>query len=185
MKEDETMVMKRITLEELRAVAARSRDCIDKIYLHWTAGNYHQFFTDYHLLIDEDGAIIATTDDLTQRKEHTWHRNSNAVGVALCCCADASCWADGSVDFGSVPPTAEQIDSMAQVVAVLGEELGLAVNANNVMTHCEAAEEDDYGPSTTCERWDLWKLPNIPGDGEIMPGGDVIRGKAIWWQNNW
>lgn len=179
------MVMKRITLDELREVAAQSKDCINKIYLHWTAGNYHQFFTDYHLLIDEDGTVIATTDDLTQRKAHTYMRNSNAVGIAMCCCVDARCWADGTVDFGSVPPTAAQIDSMAQVVAVLCEELGLAVNDNNILTHCEAAELDGYGPSTTCERWDLWKLPNVPGDGEIMPGGDVIRGKAIWWENNW
>ena len=178
-------MMKRITLDELRTIAAQAKDCIDKIYLHWTAGNYHQFFRDYHFCIDEDGAIIASTDDLTERKAHTYMRNSNAIGIALCCCADARCWADGTVDFGSVPPTPAQIDSMAQVVAVLCEELGLVINANNVMTHCEAAEEDGYGPSTTCERWDLWRLPNVHGDGEIMPGGDVIGGEAIWWRNNW
>lgn len=179
------MTMKRITLDELRAIARKSKNCIDRIYLHWTAGNYHQFFSDYHLCIDEDGAIIASTDDLRQRKAHTYMRNTNSVGIALCCCADASCWADGRVDFGSVPPTPEQIDSMAQVVAVLCEELDLAVNANNVITHCEAAEQDGYGPSSTCERWDLWKLPNLPGDGEIMDGGQVIRGKAIYWQKHW
>ena len=73
---------------------------------------------------------------------------------------------------------------MAKVTAVLCEELGLEINRYNVMTHCEAAEIDGYGPSTTCERWDLWRLKDIPGDGQLKDGGDVIRGKAIWWQNN-
>ena len=41
-------VTKRITLDELRQLAARARGNIDKIYLHWSAGIYHQFFSDYH-----------------------------------------------------------------------------------------------------------------------------------------
>ena len=84
-----------------------------------------------------------------------------------------------------MPPTELQIDSMAKVVAVLCEELGLEINADTVMTHAEAADLDDYGPATTFERWDLWKLLDVPGDGELKPGGDVIRGKAIWWHHNW
>lgn len=176
--------MKRMTLEEIRPLAAKSKGEIDKIYLHWTAGGPHQFFLDYHFNVDEDGAVIATTDDLSERKNHTWRRNSRAIGIAMCCAAGAQCWADGTVDFGEYPPTAEQIDGMAKLVAVLCDELGIEINADNVMTHCEAAELDYYGPSTTCERWDLWKLPDIPGDGEIKNGGDVIRGKAIWWQQN-
>ena len=102
----------------------------------------------------------------------------------MCCCVDAKCWADGRVDFGSVPPTPEQIDGMAQAVAAICKEMKLPIVDDVVMTHCEAAEKDCYGPSTTCERWDLWKLPDLPGDGKIKPGGDVIRGKAIWFQNN-
>jgi len=178
-------VTKRITLDELRQLAARARGNIDKIYLHWSAGNYHQFFSDYHLNIDSDGAVMATTEDLTEYKAHTWRRNSRAIGIALACCVDAVAHADGHIDFGNVPPTELQIDSMAKVVAVLCEELGLDINADTVMTHAEAADVDDYGPATTFERWDLWKLPDLPGDGELKPGGDVIRGKAIWWHHNW
>lgn len=178
------MAMKRITIDELREIAKAAAGKIDKIYLHWTAGNYHQFYYDYHLMIDNDGAIIASTDDLTEVKDHTWRRNSRSIGIAMCCCVDAKCWADGRVDFGSVPPTPEQIDGMSQAVAAICKEMKLPIVDNVVMTHCEAAEKDCYGPSTTCERWDLWKLPDIPGDGKIKPGGDVIRGKAIWFQNN-
>ena len=179
------MVTKRITLDELRQIAKAANGKINKIYLHWTAGNYHQFFGNYHLNIDSDGAVMATTDDLTDYKSHTWRRNTGAIGICMCCCVDAVAYADGRVDLGSVPPMAMQIDGMAKAVAVLCEELGLAINEYNVMTHAEAADLDDYGPATTFERWDLWKLPDVPGDGELKPGGDVIRGKAIWWSNNW
>lgn len=175
------MVMQRVTLDEVKELAKSARGSVDKIYLHWTAGGYHQFFIDYHFCVDNDGAIISTTQNLTETKAHTWRRNSRAIGIAMCCCADARCWADGSVDFGEYPPTAEQIDGTAKLVAVLCEELGIEITADNVMTHCEAAELDYYGPSTTCERWDLWRLPRIPGDGEIVDGGDLIRGKAIYW----
>ena len=109
------MVTKRITLDELRQLAKRARGNIDKIYLHWSAGNYHQFFSDYHLNIDSDGAIMATTDDLTEYKAHTWRRNSRAIGIALACCVDAVAYADGRVDFGNVPPTELQIDSMGKL----------------------------------------------------------------------
>lgn len=175
---------KTITLQELRQMARAAKGCIDRVYLHWTAGNYGDYSDDYHINIDEDGSIIATTGDLTELKNHTWHRNSNAIGVAMCCCAGAMAYAGGVIDFADQPPTAAQIDAMAKIVAVLCEELGLEINSRNVMTHCEAAEIDDYGPSTTCERWDLWFLPDVPGDGELKPGGGVIRGKAIWWQQN-
>ena len=40
------MLMKRITLNELRQLAKAANGKINKIYLHWTAGNYHQFFSD-------------------------------------------------------------------------------------------------------------------------------------------
>lgn len=180
------MPQKRITLDELRVMARAAKNKIDHIYLHWTAGRYHQFFDDYHLCIDSDGAIIATTDDLAELKAHTWRRNSDAIGIAMCCCAGATAYQGGVIDFGDYPPTAEQIDVVAQVVAVLCQELGLDINRNIVMTHCEAAEIDGYGPedSDPDMRWDLWFLPDIPGDGELKPGGGVIRGKAVWWQLN-
>lgn len=51
------MPIKRITLDELRQLAKAAAGSIDKIYLHWSAGNYHQFFSDYHLNIDSDGPL--------------------------------------------------------------------------------------------------------------------------------
>ena len=59
--------MRRITLQELahlgvlyppsltRAAARYGRSV--KLYLHWSAGHYGQFFEDYHVQIDADGAV--------------------------------------------------------------------------------------------------------------------------------
>ena len=175
------------TLADVRGMAAEARDTIDHVYLHWTAGSYEHAYDDYHICIGEHGEIYIMCNDFREVLAHTWKRNRYAVGVALCCCADASAYGDGTIDFGTEPPTTEQIESMAQVVAVLADEFGLPLDCDDyVMTHCEAAEKDDYGPSTTCERWDLWYLPDEYGsDGAIQPGGDLIRGKAAFYQRIW
>ena len=167
---------------------------IDMIYIHWTAGWYGSFFDDYHINIDYDGTIYLSTDNLAAHKSHTWRRNSRSIGIALACCGDASAKADGTIDFGSHPPTKEQIESCAIVVDVLCAALNLPIQVLDkdgnpdwsrmaVMTHCEAAELDDYGPSTTCERWDLWYLPDYINGG-LKPGGDLIRGKALWYKEH-
>ena len=100
----------------------------------------------------------------------------------MLCCAGACCIADGDIEWGDYPPTKVQIEAMSRVVATLCSALELPINSDTVMTHCEAAELDDYGPSTTCERWDLWYLEDT--DGTIRPGGELIRGKAIWYQQH-
>ena len=176
--------MIKITLAELREMAREAKGYIDNIYVHWTAGRYHQFFDDYHLNVDADGSIYACTEDLTELLAHTWHRNSRAIGICMAGCYNAKPHSGYNTDFGDYPPTQDQIDGVAKAVAVLCDELGLPVDYRHVKTHCEAAEEDDYGPTTTCERWDLWYLPDIPATEELKPGGEVIRGKAAWWQKN-
>ena len=52
------------------------------------------------------------------------------------------------------------------------------------MTHCEAAFEDAYGPGDGDPdmRWDLWFLPDVELYGELAPGGEVLRGKAVFYQ---
>ena len=175
--------MRPIGATPLYYLACQFKGEIDHIYLHWSAGWYGQFYDDYHINIDADGTIYLSTDDLTETLAHTWHRNSRSIGISLSCCADASAKADGTIDFGTNPPTAKQIESMAIVVNVLCAALELPMDKEHVMTHCEAAELDDYGPSTTCERWDLWYLPDYINGG-VEPGGDMIRGKAAWYREH-
>jgi len=192
--------MRQITLKELKQLALQSKSDLwsaaksmnrdVKLYLHWSAGHYGQFFDDYHINIDDDGSIYVTNDDLSTVKAHTYKRNTGAIGISLACCYSAT-----TDNLGKEPPTSMQIESMSQVVAVLCKTLDLTVDIYRVMTHAEAANNLDglnpnyekngysdgkYGPGFSCERWDLWFIPGVK-QGE---GGKVLRGKAIWYQNN-
>jgi len=177
--------MKKITMEELIRMAVRDKNNLwqvakaygrdVKIYLHWSAGHYGQFFADYHITIDADGSIYVSTEDLSEVKNHTWHRNSGAIGMALAACAGAT-----TDDLGDEAPTTNQIETMAQVVAVLCSTLAVPSDGEHILTHAEAADEDDYGPATNCERWDLWFIPGV----EKGEGGNVLREKAVWYQNH-
>jgi ribonuclease HI len=191
--------MRKVTLAELNQLAlqaknnlwdqAQSIDRDVKLYLHWSAGHYGQFFDEYHINIDQDGSIYVSTDNLAVVKSHTYKRNTGAIGIALACCYNAT-----TNELGPEPPTSAQIESMAQVVAVLSKVLDLTIDSYRVMTHAEAANNLDglnpnyedngypdgkYGPGFSCERWDLWllKTGDVPGSG-----GNIIRGKGIWYQ---
>jgi len=176
------------SLIDVQRLAQNARGLIDHVYLHWTAGWYGQCYDDYHICIDQHGEIYLMCDTFTERKAHTWKRNSWAVGISLCCCADATATAEGVVDLGSAPPTPKQIEVMAEVVAVLSEEFDLALDtAQFVMTHYEAAVLDHYAPGQDPDcRWDLWYIPDYYGaNGALDDGGALIRGKAAWYQRKW
>lgn len=179
--------MYRITFDDLKEMAEESKDELwdmaesrgrdAMIYLHWSAGHYGSFFDDYHINIDEDGSLYTDTDDLAEVKAHTEGRNGGAVGVALACCYKAS-----PTNLGPEPPTEKQVESMAQVVAILCQGLDIPLDAEHVMTHGEAADEDEYGlddDEPDC-RWDLAKLFDAD---ELGTGGDIIREKAHKYMN--
>lgn len=192
--------MREVGIDELRQLADAAREDIwnaareygrePKIYLHWSAGHYFQKFDDYHVNITADGKLYLTTDDLSEVLAHTYHRNSGAVGISLCCCAGAT-----TNNLGDEPPTAEQIESMAQAICAVADGLWLTIDKAHVMTHGEAADNEDglepheaYGPRTTCERWDLEFLGTDespafdPWATDGSRGGDVLRGKANWYR---
>lgn len=183
-----TAYLKPNTLNDVLYLAEVSKGEIDHVYLHWTAGHYHQAWDDYHICIDNDGKIYLMTDYFGELKYHTWHRNSNSIGITILGCYDAIPNHGYDTDFGTNPPTREQIETMSQICALLSIEWGLDLSsANDIMTHCEAAELDDYGPSTTCERWDLWYLKDFDSNNpnDLVLGGDLIRGKAQFYKNEW
>ena len=174
-----------LTAAKLAELVALGHNRISQIYLHWTAGRYGQVYDDYHLNIDADGTVYRTSSSLAQYKSHTWRRNSGSVAVALCCGLGAQANHGYDADLGQFAPTAAQTDKLAQVVAVLAKGLELSLQPSNVMTHCEAALLDGYGPySGDAEtRWDLWYMRDSPGDGVLRYGGLVLRGKALWYYN--
>jgi len=193
--------------ETLREMAREVRNGISRIYLHWTAGHYGQVFDDYHLCVDRDGTVYVNCKTLAAYKTHTWMRSHNSIGIALCCGYDARCWCpshveacraeaayvDGDdvdrdcalIDLGPEPPTAVQIEVLAKIVAILCEELRLDIDDYHVMTHCEAAFKDGYGPGDGDPdmRWDLWFLPADPCYKLLYPGGELLREKANFYRN--
>jgi len=191
--------MGKITLADLKVMAQSAKGKISKVYMHWSAGHYGQQFPDYHLLVDSDGTLYATVDDLTAVLAHTYMRNTGGIGIGAMCMVNAT-----TGDFGPEPLTDAQIEVIAQVMAVLSNELDLPLGIWNFLTHAEAGNNLDglnpgyesngcvngiYGPSPNpdgsqggdCERWDLWILK--VGD-QPWSGGDTLRGKAIYYQNN-
>ena len=201
--------MREVTLEELKQLAADARESIwaqartygrdPKIYLHWTAGHYDQHFADYHISIGQNGDIMLM-NDLDNVVNHTWKRNTGAIGVALTCGVGS-----GSQGLGDEPPTAAQIEAMAQVIWVLADGLWLTIDKTHVLTHGEAANNEDgecnyhnpyawwndsYGDGDTRGDLEYLGTPESPvynpyaTDG--TRGGDVLRGKAAFYkeQNN-
>jgi hypothetical protein len=128
---------------------------------------------------------MASTPDFTDVLAHTWNRNTGSLGIALCCAKDAVLYADGTFDLGDHPPTPLQVESCAMLLATLSKCWKLPLEPAKVMTHAEAADLDGYGPSMAgtpaFERWDLWKLKDY--DGKWKNGGDVLRGKALYYRH--
>ena len=173
--------MDTLTLEELKNCIEDAAGAFDVVYIHWTGGGYNYHPDDYHININDEGTIYRTKD-FREQPAATRHRNYRSLAIAIDCCKDAALYGDGHADFGDCPPTDAQIECLAQVIAVISDTLHLPIRKSLFMTHAEAAELDDYGPNTTCERWDLWVLP---GSTEWGSGGDYIRGKALFYQDQW
>ena len=180
---------KPITLNQLAEKCWAPYRHVKRLILHWTAGRYEQQFDDYHINIGKNGEIYLTCDDLAELKAHTWMRNTGSVGITMDCCYDAVAGSpvEGTkpnIDFGPYPPTQEQIEAMAMVIAVLTRELCLDINEDTVFTHAEAAKRDGYGIDSDDPemRWDLLYLPDSAAQGELCDGGRVMRGKALWYR---
>lgn len=189
-----------VTLEDLKGMVENAREAIweqaksqgrnPKVYLHWSAGRYDSVFDDYHINITGAGKIFVTTNDLSEIKSHTWRRNTGSIGISLCCAYNAT-----TNDLGEYAPTDIQIETIAKVIDVVATSLWLTINKEHVLTHGEAADNEDgiwchdpYGPKNGCERWDLEFLetsesPKYDPWDEEHRGGSILRGKAIWYHN--
>ena len=196
--------MRRVSPAELEELAGQYRENIQaaaeyvgretKVYLHWSAGHYGQFWDDYHVQIDKNGDIYVIGDgELDDVLAATWRRNSGSVSIGILGCVGAT-----MDDLGSEPPTTAQIDGMSQAIAALCNGLWLTIDKTRVLTHGEAADNEDgvyahepYGPKNGCERWDLEYLGTAesptynPWAEDGGRGGDVLRGKANWYRKTW
>lgn len=185
-----------MTLQEFKAALLDAKEIIQdearglgrdvKAYCHWTGGDYNTDSDDYHICIRGDGTIINTLP-LYVTPEATYHRNTGSIAITLDCCRGYTAWSHEDVELGDCPPTDAQIECLAQVIAVICDVMEIPVDIQHVMTHAEAADNMDgeyyhepYGPENGCERSDLTILH---AGEEWMSGGDILRGKAIFYMN--
>ncbi|MDP9018875.1 MAG: N-acetylmuramoyl-L-alanine amidase [Candidatus Eremiobacteraeota bacterium] len=161
---------------------------IDKIYLHWSAGDYRDVFEAYHycVAIDDDGDIVvANTHDLRENMRnvsldpeapyaaHTRGRNSFAAGISVMSMKDAQ-----PHDFGAYPLTEALVDVLCIVAARLAAFYKIPIEPHTILTHAEAAVVDGYFGSGEEERWDIARL--APSAEPLLPQsaaqvGDELR----------
>ncbi len=151
------------------------------ITLHWTAGGPAQTFPEYHWCVTGAGGVVQTLP-IGEKGAHTWRRNSNNIGISMCCCPPGQ------------PPTTVQIEHTAKLVAELCMRYGIPVQGSyegpayrregadtpddtlvqvgtqacpTVTDHAWYARQDGYYP----ERWDI---------GEYLV---TILAKARWYHD--
>lgn len=145
--------------------------CLERIYLHWTAGDYATVFPSYHYCITfarGEAHVVETLDlranmrDVREAPDqpyaaHTAGRNSFAAGLSISAMRDAR-----PEDFGPFPLVRPAIDALCAVAAALASAYRIPIDAEHVMTHAEAALVDGYFGTGENERWDIARLEPRP-----------------------
>lgn len=197
--------VERVSLEHIHYLAESESDLIwhrahscrrdVKIYCHWTGGRYCQYWSGYHILIDYNAEqYMPNQISLANLTTATPGRATGGINIAVMCAVNAKC---DQNKLGSYPPTIPQLEALYQVVTVLADTLNLELDNQHVMTHGEAADNEDgwkatenYGPHSTEECQDLEFLgtPESPVYRPYSPiyrGGNIIRLKAQWYRKTY
>jgi hypothetical protein len=160
---------------------------LERIYLHWSGGDYTTVYPAYHYCIAWDGTpIVVTTNDLRANMRdvyasndpyaaHTYRRNSFSAGLSVMSMQHAT-----PADFGAFPLRDEAIEAMCRVAGRLLAFYGL--DAARICTHAEAAIEDGYyGAEGDDVRWDIARLEpsSLPlTEEEARTTGDRLRARC-------
>jgi hypothetical protein len=163
---------------------------LERIYLHWSAGDYETVYTSYHYCVAFANGVplVVETHDLRANMRdvgtgdatyaaHTARRNSYAAGLAVMAMRDAT-----PANFGAYPLVAEAVDAMCNVAGVIARAYAIPMDFDHVMTHAEAALADGYfGAGGDDERWDIARLrpspaPLMPEDARLT--GDELRERS-------
>ena len=154
---------------------------------HFSVSRYDQVWSDYHLNLTDRN--IHMMGDFDEVKPHTYRRNSGNIGIALDCCLD--CSLNGSpenpiLDLGSYPPTDYQIETAAQIGAVLAMALDLYGEygerlKTHFYTHFEWAVIDGYYPWNGVDPDVRYDGCNWREDEEYGDGGNIMRGKIVFY----
>lgn len=155
------------------------------VVLHWSAGRYRTWFTDYHFCVlgprddgSGDGEVIASHPVLNNLRyitrgmpyaAHTRGRNSGRLGVAVMAMYGAT-----MQDFGPYEYTPRQLETMCALAGLVVAKYGKGIPIESqVTTHGEFARLDGYFPT----RWEWYRTVDA----------DRIRGKVRYYaaQSGW
>jgi len=161
---------------------------IERIYLHWSGGDYTTVFPAYHYCVVRSGgrAVVEKTGDLRANMRaltaddvdyvaHTMGRNSYAAGLAIAGMSGAQ-----PSDFGPYPMTDEQLEAFCGIAAAIARAYAIPVRPETILTHAEAAIVDGYFGCGEDERWDIARLRPSPAaltTAEAVATGDRLRSK--------
>lgn len=157
---------------------------LNKICLHWTAGNNAPCETDlnaYHYCVDSEGKIYkgkyAPEDNLNCKDgkyaAHCGGGNTGCIGISLC----------GMRGFNyqtkqtDRPITQKQIESFCCLAAYLSVKYGILISENTVFTHYEF-DRKQKKPQGKIDIIYISYLPNL----QIIRVGGYLRNKISWYR---
>lgn len=160
---------------------------MERIYLHWSGGDYVTVHSAYHYCVAFDGAsvYVVQTNDLRANMRdvyadegpyaaHTYRRNSFAAGLSVMGMQGAT-----PHDFGAYPLRDDMLDALCVAAARIAD--AYAIPVENILTHAEAAVEDGYfGAGSDDLRWDIARLqPSTHAlrAAEARETADILRAR--------
>lgn len=161
---------------------------INRVILHWTAGNYKANATDrlhYHFLIDDMGNVLKgrfNPEDNIDCKdglyaEHTGGGNTGSIGISLC----GMLGFKNNKDVGKFPLTKLQCEMAFRIIAEICEKYNIPVTPQTVMTHREFGLA--HPKTSSAGKIDICYFPPYP-EIKAEEIGDFIRTKVKWYQNH-
>ena len=166
---------------------------MDKICIHWNAGQYTPNADDiehYHFMIGYDpkksksffqAGKFEPEDNLDCKDgkyaQHCGGGNTGAIGFAVCCHLDYH----GPANMGKFPLTQKQVELLCLEVARQCHKYNIPIDRQHVYTHYEFGI--NHPDTTSAGKIDINYLPSQPHLKPIQIG-DYLRAKVEWYLNN-
>lgn len=154
---------------------------IDRVIVHWTAGQHRASDDDrrhYHVLFEASGTPVRGIPTIDKNDAsgaragyaaHTLNCNTGSIGFSLCCMTGAF---ENPFSPGPAPMTQAQWDAMCRGVAQICTHYGIPVTERTVLTHAEV-----QGTLNIRQRgkWDITRIAFLPKVVGARACGDLLR----------
>jgi hypothetical protein len=166
---------------------------LNRIHLHWTAGDYlvtpvpgpnNDEADHYNDVFDVDGRHISGTPAIDQAfyasrfrgASHTLSANTGAIGLSIACMGDAS-YSGSVANPGKWPINWVQIDAMLKRAADYSRMYDIRISKWTVLTHAEIQPTLNIKQNG---KWDIMVLPDNP-KLVLNPviAGDILRKRLV------